>query len=401
MKYAIAIAILSMLSILSGCSSSSSSQPAPPPFDLLLEADDQHIHIGNSTHIRAYSRDQESGIITDVTSAVTFINKSPEIAVNERYGPKITALAEGIATFNGRYHGKEVTSLIRITDGNITQLELSTDDDNLHSGSTSQIMALATYDDGSTDDVTDTVEWTTDEQWVAYFKYQDGIVYANNPGTANIYAAYGDITSPAQLISVHRGTMVDLSIISSHCCVINKGKTISFTALSHWDDGDTDNITLSTKWISSDSKILNPQADRPYALQAMNEGRATIFAAFGGFDTSETVTVERALASNLRVEMDAELLDLDRDGLHYWIDRGDSTQLTVYGDLSDGTKDADVTHLVEWQWRNEGTEGSIEIDENSVAHGLTLGRVIIFVLLDGTSSEYRGANLWIGINPED
>jgi len=396
----ITIIILCSLSLLSACSDSNSPS-SPAPFELFIEADDQQIHIGNNTYLKAYSRDLATGIVADITSSVSFHSNNPSIAQNERYGPVVNALAEGVATFNVSYYDESASTSIRVRDGYITKIIINSPDNHLHVDSSSQMTALATYDDDSTDDITDNAEWISETDWVAYLATgYGGLVVANNPGTTQVYALRNGIYSNFQEVSVHRGTMVGLEINCHHSCEpAHKGQTTKFYSQSRWADGDADNVTNSTKWLTSNARVLRQQDDSKSSFKAENTGKSAISGLYNSFEDTKVITVDRALVSNLRVEMDAEVLDIDRNGTNYWIPRGGSTQLTALGDLSDGTKDADVSDLVEWRWYDEGTDAEIEIDEQFVAHGTGLGMVIIYVQVDGTSSEYRGVTLWIGSRP--
>jgi len=402
MQKLIAVVMICFLSILTACSDSSSTPASPPPpFELLIEADDQNIHIGNRTYLRAYSRDLASGEVSDITSMVSFSSDNPDIATIEHFGNTVIALAEGEASFSIDYNGQSTNTVIHVRDGYITQITVDSSDNHLHVGSTSQLTAIATYDDNSTDDITDSSEWVSEIQWVAYIRKDTPSVYlyADRPGTTEVYALRDVIQSNNQTVSVHRGTMVDFEINSSACCTVHKGQTISFNALSYWADGDTDNVVNSTRWSTGNSRVLKQQ-DNQYSFQAKETGSSTVSGSYNGFDDHKKVVVERALVTSLRVEMDADIIDIDRIGTNYWIPEGGSTQLTAIGNLSDGTQNANVSDLVEWHWFNEGTEGAIRIDEDFVAHALSNGKGVIYVSVDGIYSEYRGATLWINTLPE-
>lgn len=391
------------LTFLAACSDNDSLPPAPelpPSFELLIEVDDPNIHIGNTTYLKAYRRNQQSGETSDITHLVSFRSNAPDIAALENNGPKVIAVSEGKANFSFDYHGQSTDTVIHVKGGYITHISINSPDNHLHVGSTSQMTAIATYDDDSTDNITDTAEWISVDDFVAYFRIQGSLLYTNSSGISDIYATRDGLNSAVEQVTVHRGTMVDFTINSSVCCTINKGRTIDFYALSYWEDGNKDNVSGSTTWSTDDSAVLK-QLDKKYKFLAEEIGNANISGNYNGFSATQNIIVERALVSNLRVTMDAVVLETDRVGTNYWIERGSSTQLTAWGDLSDGTKDADVSHLVEWRWGKEGTEAQIEIDESYIAHGIESGFVIIYVVLDNTSSEYRGVTLWINDKPSD
>lgn len=96
-----------------------------------------------------------------------------------------------------------VTSTTHAT-GTLTSIAVTpSSPPNLKTGFNQQFKAIATYSDGSTEDVTDRVTWTSSDPNSADFISAGGLLTGMKAGTTNVTASLAGKTSPPVSITVY------------------------------------------------------------------------------------------------------------------------------------------------------------------------------------------------------
>ncbi len=133
-------------------------------------------------------------------------------------------------------------------------------------GSTQQMVATGTFNDGSTGTITTNVTWSTSNSNVATVS-TSGLVTGVVAGTATITAASGTV-SASTTVTVVVANLVSIAVNPTNAS-ITKGASQSFTATGTLKDGSTVDITNSVTWKSSNGAVATID----------NTGRATALAA--------------------------------------------------------------------------------------------------------------------------
>lgn len=145
--------------------------------------------VGETAEIKLTSTDS-AGNSSRVTSDAVWSSSSVKIA--DVVDGKVTGLSNGRATITARYSNKSVSIPVDVD----TLKYLKTDVVQLvmNKGETVQVTAIATYMDGTEQNVTKPALWTTSRLLVADVK--DGLIKATGSGKATIYVTYGGKKTP-------------------------------------------------------------------------------------------------------------------------------------------------------------------------------------------------------------
>jgi uncharacterized protein YjdB len=119
-------------------------------------------------------------------------------------------------------------------------------------GSTKQMTATGTYDDGSTKNITGSVSWSSGN--AAVFTVSDsGKITANEPGSASATATSATISgSTTVTVTVANLSSITISPTSDST---NAGDTVQYKALGTLQDGTQVDITDSVTWSSSNKSV--------------------------------------------------------------------------------------------------------------------------------------------------
>jgi hypothetical protein len=133
------------------------------------------------------------GTTKDVTDIAVWKVSSYKLGSVEK--GLFTATASGKTTITGSFGGKMVAIPVEID--SLKYLKTDVVKLTLKEGATAKVEALATYSDGSEEDVTKPALWTTSNIMIADVK--DGIIKATGKGTARITIAYANMRTTVQV----------------------------------------------------------------------------------------------------------------------------------------------------------------------------------------------------------
>lgn len=132
----------------------------------------------------------------------------------------------------------------------LTTLTIGPTTPTIQQAATLQMAATGTYNDGSTQTLTGTVLWSTSDPTIATIS-STGLITGVAPGTATITAQSGTISgSTTVTVSLANITSIALSPTNSSTA---QGDTLQFTATATTADGQTQDITSSASWNSSNT----------------------------------------------------------------------------------------------------------------------------------------------------
>jgi len=160
----------------------------------------------------------------------------------------------------------------------------------IEQGSTLQMTATGTYDDGSTKTLTANVQWSSADASLASVN-SSGLVTGNVFGATTITATSGTISgSTSVTITLANITRIDVAPADISILV---GQTQAYTATATTSDGLTHDITSIAQWTSSDTNVAT--IDATGFAQASTtltvSSQTTISASSGGITGSTTLTV--------------------------------------------------------------------------------------------------------------
>jgi uncharacterized protein YjdB len=115
-------------------------------------------------------------------------------------------------------------------------------------------VATGTYSDGSTEDISSQVTWSSDNTTVATID-SSGLATAVAIGTANITATLDGVTSPAVKLTVIAGvpTLVSIAVTPNPSAKLATGSTQQFVATGTYSDGSTADDSSKVTWASANT----------------------------------------------------------------------------------------------------------------------------------------------------
>lgn len=112
--------------------------------------------------------------------------------------------------------------------------------------------ATGTFSDGTTENITTKVSWSTSDSTVASVG-RTGMVTGGSSGSATIAATSGNI-SGSTTVSVRLGNLLSIHVNPTNAS-INSGSTLQYQALGTVAGGQQYDITDSVTWTSSNPTV--------------------------------------------------------------------------------------------------------------------------------------------------
>jgi putative cofactor-binding repeat protein len=200
-------------------------------------------------------------------------------------------------------------------------------------GTTQQFTAIGTYTDSSTQNVTNTVTWSTSTPAVATIG-ATGLAQSLATGSTTIQAVSGGVTGNSATLTVSVATLVSITVTPGNPSIA-KGTTQQLAAIGTYTDGSTQNLTSTVTWNSSTLTVATINATG--LVQSLITGSTTIQAATSGLTSNPvTLTVTAATLKSIAVTPNAAS-----------VLAGNSVQFTALGTYSDNNVQ-DQTNAVIW-----------------------------------------------------
>ncbi len=238
----------------------------------------------------------------------------------------------------------------------------------LDTGEQHNFEAQATFSDGTNQDVTELVDWTSSDPNVGTSDNQ-GQFTAINAGNTTVQAALMNVSGTAS------GTVRDVRLasitVSPSSVTLNIGQRRNFEAQATFSDGTTRDVTGEVNWSSSNESVGTISSSGRFT--AASAGNTTVRAALDGESDTARVTV-RAQLESIRVRPSSATLDI-----------GDRRNFEAQATFSDGTTQ-DVTEDANWSSSNESV-GTINNSGRFTA--VSAGNTTVRAALDGESDTAR------------
>ncbi len=273
------------------------------------------------------------GSTQDVTSVVSWSSSDATVAIISNtvgsYG-LATSSGQGSATITATFSSVSSSTTITVGGPALVSILIAPNGASIPLGTSQQFIALGTYTDGSTQDVTASVTWASDTPAVAPVS-AGGLVIGAAMGTANISATSGSITTSTG-IAITPPLLISISV-SPGTASIAKGTSQQFMATGTYSDGSTQNVTSAVSWSSSSGAAT---VSATGLATGAGVGAATITATSGAITASATLNVGQPVLVSLAVTPANPSFAL-----------GTTQNLIATGTYSDGST-LDLTALASW-----------------------------------------------------
>ncbi|WP_063669779.1 beta strand repeat-containing protein [Aliivibrio fischeri] len=338
-----------------------SLQITPPGASIAKGNTQQYLAIGS------YSDGQN----VDLTDVVTWVSSDPSLvtissgvsgglANGDREGEvKITAVYQ-LNTSN--------ESTLTVTAAEVVSIQITPASANVVEGNTQQYLAMATYTDSSTADVTNSVSWTSSVSALATINTQ-GLATGVSVGEVRISAVKDEIASNNATLTVVSAAVVSIQVTPPTKSIV-KGDTQKYVAVATYNNNTTKDVSDSVSWSSSDTVLATISSEG--LATGVAEGGVTIKAALNGVTSnSASLTITSAVIRALQITPAVQS-----------IPKGNQQQYTAVATYSDNSTQ-DVTARVSW---NSSDRDIVTITNVGLAQGVIEGEVSITGSLNGITS---------------
>jgi len=236
------------------------------------------------------------------------------------------AVGPGTSTVNVVSGTVSASTSVTVTTATLVSLAIAPPNSSMPNNATKQFAATGTFSDNSTQDVTQSVLWSSSTPNVATITNL-GLVTSLSTGTTTITAMLGAVNNSTAL-TVSNVKLVSITISPANGRV-QKGTSLKFTATGNYSDGSTATLTNVT-WRSSKNNLANMRGSG--ILHAKKAGTLTVTASASGVTGSTSVTIGTGT-----------LVSVDITPANPTVAHGGTQQFVALGSFSDGsTQDVSI-----------------------------------------------------------
>ena len=215
---------------------------------LVVTPPDPTLALGTSIQLTATAVFSD-GTTQDVTSSTAWIGGSSATVSN-------TGLLTGIRVGHGLLQGsvtidgirKTSISTVTVTPAVLTTITIAPANPSIANGTSLPLTASGTFSDGSVQDLTHSVSWTSSPESTAIVD-PEGVVTGTAEGSATITATQEGV-SGSTTVTVTPAVITSLALTPVGSCIA-VGGTVQLTATGTFSDGSTQNLTNECSWIGA------------------------------------------------------------------------------------------------------------------------------------------------------
>jgi len=298
---------------------------------------------GHTASVNAFGY-YSDGSILDVTSVVTWtyseLNQpEPEaFTFNPMNFPSLQAEKYKITASIGEIN--ESTNITTI-DAKLKSIEIDALPENIPLEETNKLQAYAIFDNGSAQDISNSVTWSSHDTRIIEVSNIDEYTsnaYALTEGSTEISANLSQMFEDTKTITTSDAQLVSIAINSPNQSIA-LGTTIQLTATGTYADGSSRDITKLASWISLDEQPVLKTGNKDSTagkVEPYRVGQFAIQAGFKGIKNTLMLTISDAALQSITINNSTDTLFLD-----------EQLTLTATGVYSDGISQ-DISHLVTW-----------------------------------------------------
>jgi len=234
-------------------------------------------------------------------------------------------------------------------------------------GAGQQFTAAAHMSDGTTKDVTGTVQWSSSDSTIASVS-NGGMANGSAPGKVTITAQSGNLESTATLTVSSAALNLSSIAVTPAASSMPLHTTQQFTATGNYSDGSSADLTALVTWNSSSTGVATVSALG--LVTGVAAGPTTISASLGGVSGSTSLTVSAPTIASITVTPVGLTLGI-----------GVNQQYVATATYSDGST-ADLTSGVTW---TSSSPSVATITSAGVASTVAAGQTTISAAVGGLS----------------
>ena len=180
----------------------------------------------------------------------------------------------------------EIQQLYQSGSAPLVSMAVTPANGSIGTGGTQQYVATGTYSDGSTQNLTSTVTWSSTNTGVATIT-SGGLATGVATGSSTITATSGSISGSTGL-TVTAATLATIAVTPANTSIISGG-TQQYVATGTYSDGSTQNLTSTAAWSSTNTGVATIASGG--LATGVGTGGTTITATSGSIHGNTSLTV--------------------------------------------------------------------------------------------------------------
>ena len=230
------------------------------------------------------------GSTANVTDIVTWSSSATNVASISSFG-QVTGQSAGTATIKAQQGSVSGTAALVVESSALSFVTVTPATATVAEQTATQFSAVGTFGDGSTQNLTSSVSWTSSPASVATVSNASptkGLAAGVAPGAATITALFAGQSGSAML-TVTNATLSTITV-APNGADISLGGTQQFTATGNFSDGSTEDLTAQVTWTSSEVSVATITAGG--LASTAGKGNTTITAKMNGVSGTASLTVD-------------------------------------------------------------------------------------------------------------
>lgn len=337
----------------------------------------------------------DDGSKLDITNSVVW--SSADESIIDINGAGVASLVSaGTTSINATYQLFSNSVNFQVLDKSIASLELILSSTSISVGISTALICIATYSDGSTEDITASVQLESSSPEVALVSnhtHTKGVVSSLGVGATTLSASIAGVTNSTEL-TVTTASLVSIAV-ESESSLLSANINAYFSAKGTFDDGSVVDITDTVTWELSDSQhgtISNSSGARGLFNNNFSQSSTqelTVTAGFHSVTGSKKIILAPGSISSISINPSQAILNM-----------GQNTPFKAYAHFSDGAS-VDITDIATWS----SSEDTIAMVSNSKLDGgyvsaISEGLVNLQASYKGLNSEQSSIDVDNSVSPQ-
>jgi len=287
------------------------------------------------------------GSIQDITNTVAWNSSDSSIAAIDSKG-KVSLLKAGTINITANFMSFSKTVDFQVTNKIISSIEVILPTSNLSVGISSQATCIVTYADSSTEDITNSVIWSVDNNLfssVSNSESTKGYIETFTEGIVNVSASIGAFTNQKSL-TISNASLASITISPSET-FISSGIDARFQAIGNYDDGTSVDITKNVIWASSNtglgtiSNVFNKKGYFSNLYAGSTTKTLTVSASLAGVTQNASIIIAPGTISSISVNPNSITMNTLK-----------TKKIKAYAHFSDGAS-VEITNIATWSSSDE------------------------------------------------
>ncbi len=265
----------------------------------------------------------------------------------------VTAVKQGTATITATMGGVSGSATLTVLPPTLLGISIAPVNPSIPIGLSQQFAATGTYSDGTQQNLTNSVSWSSDYCPIT----SGGLATGASIGSCTIYAVFGSLQASTTL-TVTAAILTSINVTPVNPAIAS-GTTLSVVATGTYSDG-TQNVASGATWNSATPSVATISAGG--LATGVGPGSSVITASLGSVAGNTTLTVTSAQISSL--VLSPASVTLPANGVR---------QFSATGMFNDGTTQ-NLTQSVTW---GTGATGVATVNTGGLATGVAAGNTSV------------------------